>query len=66
MSQADQIVIVAQGGTTFQVHRAGEFLGSTEFGSIDDNGQYEQDDDEIIEHVRETFGLDESLPAIVR
>lgn len=65
-----QIIIIAAGGTTFQVSvqdgEDREFLGSMEFGSISEDGQYEQDDDEIIDAVRENFGLDESMPAVVR
>lgn len=36
-----------------------------EFGSIDDDGQYEQDDDEIIAEAREQFGVDASVEARV-
>ena len=63
------IRIVAAGGTSFQVSLIDgedhDYLGSMEFGSINDDGQYEQDDDEIIAEAREQFGLGESIPAIV-
>ena len=63
--------ITAMGGILFHVslirpnERLPEFLGSMEFGSIDADGQYEQDDDEIIDAAREQLGIDESVPAIV-
>ena len=66
---AKTLVIVAAGGTTFQVSLVvdgdtrGEYLGSMEFGSINADGQYEQDDDEVIEAVRKQFSIDESIPA---
>lgn len=50
--------ITATGGTNFQIHTDGEFIGSFEFGTIDSCGQYQQDDDEIIEYAAEQFGLD--------
>jgi hypothetical protein len=60
------VTITPQGGTTFSVRCGNEFLGRTEFGSIDEDGQYIEDDDEIIEHVRETFCLDDASPVIVQ
>lgn len=66
------MVIVAQGGTRFTVslvadgETRGEYLGSMEFGALNADGQYEQDDDEIIEAARKQFGIDESIPAVVR
>lgn len=66
-----ELVIVAMGGTGFNVslvaegETCGDFLGSMEFGSILD-GQYEQDDDEVIDAARERFAIDESIPAVVR
>lgn len=73
------IDIYATGGTAFCVRlienydpktsiavQDGKFLGNTEFGEIDSEGQYEGDDDEIIEHVREEFDLAEEIPAKVR
>ena len=63
------IRIVAAGGTTFQVSLIdgddSDYLGSMKFGSINDDGQYEQDDDEIIDAARAEYGLDESIPAVV-
>ena len=63
------IQITAQGGTTFSVSLINddesEFLGRMEYGSIDSGGQYEQDNDEIIEAAREQFALDSTIPAIV-
>jgi len=65
-----QIQITAQGGTTFSVTLVDgderEFLGRMEYGTLDADGQYEQDDDEIVEAAREQFDIDESVPAIVR
>jgi hypothetical protein len=56
------ITVVAQGGCTFQAFRGyrtdeQEFLGSTQFGALDTDGVYINEDDEIVEHVRETFGI---------
>lgn len=67
-----EMVIVAMGGTGFHVsliaegEARGDFLGSMEFGTIRADGQYEQDDDEIIEAARKQFDIDESIPAVVR
>lgn len=61
--------ITAAGGITFRATlidgAKSDFLGSMEFGSIDDDGQYEQDDDEIIAEAREQFGVDASVEARV-
>lgn len=67
-----ELVIVALGGTSFQVslvaesETRGDYLGSMEFGTLDADGQYEQDDDEIIDAARKQFGIDESVSAVVR
>lgn len=66
VADQQELIIVAIGGIGFQVSLRGDFLGSMEFGSIDADGQYEQDDDEIIEAAREQFQIDESIPAVVR
>lgn len=77
--QMQLIDIYATGGTGFCVvlienydpsqqagSQEGVFLGNTEFGEIDEDGQYDGDDDEIIEHVRAEFDLDEEIPCKVR
>lgn len=65
--------IVAQGGIRFGVSLIGDntnprmgFLGNMEFGTIDADGGYEQDDDEIIDAARAEFDIQESIPARVR
>lgn len=65
--------IIAQGGTRFTVHLLGDntnprcgFLGSMEFGSVNADGQYEQDDDEVSDAARAEFSIDDSIPARVR
>lgn len=71
-AESQELVIVPMGGVGFHVRLVGEhetrgnFLGSIEFGSLDADGQYEQDDDEIIDAAREQFKIDESIPAVVR
>lgn len=73
MSDAEILKITAAGGTSFQVRLDGDntnprmgYLGSFEFGSIDEDGQYEQTDAEIIEAARAEFDIPESVKAIVR
>jgi len=71
--------IYAVGGTSFDVRlladydatkpvstQDGKYLGRTEFGSLDSEGQYEGDDDDIIEHVREQYSVAEGIKAGVR
>jgi hypothetical protein len=55
------VSIIAVGGTSFDVHWGDEFLGRVEFESIDADGQYEQDDDEIIDHVRKHYDFGGSI-----
>ena len=57
--------ITATGGTQFHVSRDGTFLGQMQFGSLDSDGQYEQDDDEIVESAREQFGFAATAEVIV-
>lgn len=61
-----EVTITAVGGTAFDVHRNGEFLGRTEFGSLDEDDQYVESDDEIIEYFRQYLGLDKSITVSVR
>lgn len=67
-----KLIITAQGGTRFTAHlltagdRLGDFLGSMEFGTIDSDGQYEQDVDEIIDAARNAFSIDATVPVVVR
>jgi len=61
-----QINIVATGGNTFQVSRDDDFLGSFDFGEIDEDGQYDADEDEIIEAARQEFGFGEAENVTVR
>ncbi len=56
-----KLVITAQGGIRFHASLDGAFLGAFEFGSIDSDGQYEQEDDEIVEAALETFQLEEEM-----
>jgi hypothetical protein len=71
--------IYATGGTNFCVQiiedydpaqpkstQDGKFLGNIEFGDLDEEGQYLQDDDEVIEHAREQYDVAENIPAGVR
>lgn len=65
-----KMVVTATGGIRFSVameNKGGrEFLGHMEFGSLDEDGMYQQDDDEIIVAAREQYGIDEYIPAVVR
>ena len=71
--------IIAIGGISFDVHllsnyapsipksqQIGKSLGRVEFGSLSPDGQYEQDDDEVIEFVCNHFDIDSGIPAGVR
>ena len=71
--------IIAVGGIAFDVHlltrykprepksqQVGKSLGRIEFGSLSADGQYEQDDDEVIEFVRNHCDIAERIPAGVR
>ena len=58
--------ITAVGGTSWDVHLGDEYLGREEFGTLTDGGQYAEDDDDVIEHVRAAYGIDASIPATVR
>ena len=64
-----RLVITAQGGTQFSARieegESEDYLGRFAFGTLDEDGQYEQDDDEIVQAARERFGLDSELPAVV-
>lgn len=79
MKKKQYLDIYAVGGTSFDARlladydstkpvstQDGEYLGRTEFGAIDSEGQYEGDDAEIIEHVREQYGIAEAIRAGVR
>lgn len=57
--------IMAVGGIRFHVYDDGDFLGVLEFGSLDDAGQYKEDDDEIIAEAREAFDFEANYPAVV-
>ena len=71
--------LYAVGGTSFDVRliadydasrqaagQDGEYLGRTEFGDLDAEGQYHGDDDEIIDHVRAEYSVADEIPAGVR
>jgi hypothetical protein len=70
--------IIAVGGIAFDVHllteyaahapgqQVGKSLGRIEFGSLSPDGQFEQDDDEVIDFVREHFDISSACPAGVR
>lgn len=71
--------IYAVGGTSFDVRlisdfdpslprsqQDGEYLGRTEFGELDSEGQYHGDDDEVIDHVRAEYGIEGNIEAGVR
>jgi len=49
----------------FNVSVDGKYLGSIEFGSLDADGQYEQDDEEIIDEVCAAFNLPADITAMV-
>lgn len=79
MKTQQYLDIYAVGGTSFDVRlladydsttpvstQDGKYLGRTEVGSIDSEGQYEGDDDEIIEHVREQYDIADEIKAGVR
>lgn len=61
-----KIEVVATGGTNFDVHLVRgseqEFLGNMQFGSINSDNQYEQDDSEVIDAVRAKFAEIEGYP----
>ncbi|TAN06126.1 MAG: hypothetical protein EPN38_09325 [Rhodanobacteraceae bacterium] len=63
------IRIVAAGGITFRASLVegddSDYLGSMEFGTLSADGQYEQDDDEIIAAARAEFDVPESVPGVV-
>jgi hypothetical protein len=67
-----KLIITATGGIGFQVslqqfgETRSDLLGSMQFGSLSAEGQYQQDDNEVIEAARDVFDIDESIPAIVR
>ena len=69
MTTTSTLIITASGGTRFSValesSEGRDFLGHMEFGSIDDDGQYVQDDDEIIDAAREAYGIEEDIPGRV-
>jgi hypothetical protein len=54
-----------QGGIMWAAYRGNEYLGSFEFGSLDSEGQYEQDDDEVAEAAAEHFSLPEEMFEVV-
>lgn len=79
MKNKSYLDIYAVGGTSFDVRliadydptkqasiQDGEYLGRTEYGEIDAEGQYHGDDDEIIEHVRAEYDIAEEIKAGVR
>ena len=41
----------------------GRLLGQFEFGSLDSDGQYNEDDDEIIAAARDEYDVDETIEA---
>lgn len=59
------VKVVPQGGTRFAAYQHGSHVGNFEFGTIDEDGQYVEDDDEIAEYCREYFGLAEDAPIVV-
>lgn len=59
MTIGKKIELRPQGGIVWAAYHAGEFTRTWEYGSIDEDGQYEQDDDEVCEAYAEEFGLDE-------
>jgi hypothetical protein len=68
----DILKITPQGGCTFSVRLDGDntnpqtgYLGRFEFGSIGDDGQYEQGDSEIVKAARAEFDIDDSIKAII-
>lgn len=68
-----QLTITATGGTSFEVAITGSdgdglfrnFLGHMEFGTLDEDGQYCESDEEIIAVAREDFGVSADIPAKV-
>ncbi len=44
----------------------GRLLGQFEFGSLDSDGQYNEDDDEIVAAARAEYDIDETIEAGVR
>ena len=52
--------------TALRLIRSNRLLGRVEYGEIDEEGQYVGDDDEIIEHVRAEYDVDEEIEAGVR
>lgn len=50
--------IMAMGGTTWNIFKGSQFIRSEEFGDLDADGQYEQDDDEVIEYFADTLDGD--------
>ena len=59
--------IMPTGGIHFEIIDAdGETVGQADFGSIDNDGQYEQDDDEVIAYLSEELGIPEDAIVEVR
>lgn len=54
-----KIELRPQGGIMWAAYEGKEYLGSFEFGTIDDDGQYEQDDDEVIAEAAEIYSRGE-------
>lgn len=61
-----KVIIKATGGTTFNIYVNDEFMGSMEYGHIDDGGQYIESDAEVIAYAIQEFGITaDHLDAVV-
>lgn len=40
------------------IYEGEDYVASFEFGALDEDGQYVQDDDEVIEHACDEYGYD--------
>lgn len=60
------VTVTPCGGIRFGVRYGSDFLGHVEYGTLDEDEQYVEDDDEISDYVRAQYGLDEDVPITVQ